>query len=250
MFVLSFGVRSSVYAQAGALQSASSSLDVKVAPGEMLPVSVRLSNFGGGSRVDVIITYLITSDKGTEIYKTTETVAVETTNNFVKNIQIPFNASPGTYTAATSIEYPGQVAPATTQFKFNVERKIFGLFQSVFIIYGGATLLMGALMVIVGYNLVKRRSTSRFSPIDYSNIPGGERVFYELISDTMLGMRQKVGDRALDIASGIPGLDINKNTGRITKMTRSPSKVIAELVSGYEKTLGAKVSFSFREPRK
>lgn len=232
-----------------AVQSTSASLDVKVAPGELLPVSIKLSNFGGGKRVDVTVVYLITSDKGVEIYKATETVAVETTNNFVKNIQISSSAAPGIYTAKTSIIYQGQATPAATEFTFSVERKIFGLFQNEFFLYGGIMLVLGIVTVLIAYSLAKRHNSSRFNPINYSNIPHNDRVFYELISDTIIDMRRRVGDRALDIASSIEGLTIDKETGRIVKLTRSPSRVIAELVSGYEKILGEKVSFSFREQR-
>jgi len=242
--LLVFIIPPTVFAQ----DSTSTSLSVKIAPGELLPVSVKLSNFGGGNKVDVTITYGITSDKNIEIYKTSDTVAVETTNNFVKTIQIPFNTSPGIYTEKTSIAYQGQAAPATSEFKFNVERKIFGVFQSQFLLYGGITLLISILMVFIGYWIVKNRTT-RFTPIDYSNIPKHERVFYELISDTILGMRQKVGDRALDVVSQVEGITLDENTGRVVKLTRTPSKIIAELVAGYEKILGEKVSFSFREPR-
>lgn len=243
----SIGLVSKVSAQEIA-QLTSDSLDVKLAPGEILPVSLKLSNFGGGKRVDVSITYLVISQEGVEIYKTTETVAVETTSSFVKNIQIPFNTAPGIYRSRTYLVYAGQKAPATTEFLFKVDRKIFGVFQNEFLLYGGGGLILGILMVIIGYKLVMHIKLSRFAPIDYSDIPDKERVFYELISDTVLGMRQKVGDRALDIASSVEGLSIDKKTGRIVKLTKSPSKIIAELVLGYEKTLGKKVSFSFRGP--
>jgi len=233
--------------QNASVQSTSAGLSVKVAPGEILPISVKILNFGAGKRVDVTVTYVITSEKGVQIYKSTETVAVETTNSFVKTIQIPFDTAPGVYNAQTSIVYRGQETPATTQFTFTVERKILGLFQSEFILYGGVTLLIGLIMIIIGYGLVRRRSSSRFSPIDYSTIPASERVFYELISDTVLGMRQKVGDRAFDIASKVEGLTIEQDSGRVIKLSRDPSKIIAELVAGYEKSLGEKVSFSFRE---
>ena len=64
-----------------------------------------------------------------------------------------------------------------------------------------------------------------------------------------MGMRQKVGDRALDVVASVDGLTIDEKTGRIVTLSRSPSKIIAELVSGYEKVLGEKVSFSFRSPK-
>lgn len=228
------------------IQSTSASLDVRVAPGEILPISVKLSNFGGGKRVDVTINYSITSDKDVEIYKTSETVAVETTNSFIKNIQVPTNTNPGIFTAKTSIVYQGQITPAVTEFTFTVERKILGIFQNQFLFYGGITLCLGVGASLIVYNLTKHRNPSRFSPIDYSNIPHKDRVFYELLSDTVMNMRHKVGNRALEIASGVKGLTIDKSSGRIIKLTQSPSKIIAELVLGYEKALGEKISFSFR----
>lgn len=232
------------------VDSMNAGLAVKVSPGELLPISVKILNFGGGKRVDVLVTYSIFSSEGVPVYRASETIAVETTNAFVKTIQIPFDTEPGIYTAKTSLLYQGQEVPATTGFSFRVERKMLGLFQSEFLFFGGGSLLLSLLMIVIGYNLVKRRTSSRSDPIDYGHIPHDDRVFYELISDTVLEMRQKVGDRALKIASRIEGLEIDTNTGRIVRLKNSPSKIIAELVAGYEKTLGKKVSFSFREPNR
>ena len=224
----------------------SAGLVAKVAPGELLPISVTLSNFGGGKRVDVLITYSIFTSKGDKIYSTSETVAVETTGNFVKTIQIPFGTTPGIYTVKTSIIYEGQLIPATTQFPFTVERKFFGLFQSDFLLYGGVTLLSSILMLALGHALIKRRRAQRFAPFDYSDIPHDKRTFYEILSDTVMGMRERVGDDALLIAAHIDGLQIDKETGRVLALTDRPSKIIATLVSEYEKLLGQRVSFSFR----
>lgn len=229
------------------VNTSNAGLVVKVAPGELLPISVKLSNFGGNNRVDVLITYGIFASSGKEIYSTNETVAVETTANFVKTIQIPFDAAPGIYTARTSIIYGGQLVPATTQFPFTVERKIFGLFQSDFFLYGGVTAVVSVLMVLLGRALVKRRSATRFTPFDYFDISRDKRTFYEILSDTIMQMRQRVGDDALLIASRIDGLKINEETGRVLYIAENPSKIIASLVSEYEKTLGKKVSFSFRK---
>ena len=84
------------------------------------------------------------------------------------------------------------------------------------------------------------------APVDYSDIPHETRVFYELISDTIMEMRQQVGENALEIAKQIEGLTIDEKTGRVLKLSAKPSKIVADLVSGYEKALGKKVSFSFR----
>jgi len=226
--------------------NATTTLAIKVAPGEILPVSVKLSNFGGGSRVDVLVQYDILNSSGTVIYTSNETVAVETTNSFIKSIQIPSGTKEGDYSEKTSLIYQGQLTPATTQFSFKVEPKILGVFRSDFYLYGGLTLIGGILLVLLGHNLFGRRKIGRFAPLDYSNAPPDQRVFYELISDTILGMRQKVGDKALIIAEHIDGLVIDKHTGRVLQLTISPAKVVAELVAGYEKSLGKKVSFSFR----
>lgn len=224
------------------VDTSSAGLVTKVAPGELLPISVKLLNFGGGRKVDVIVHYAILANAGAEIYASDETVAVETTAGFVKTIQIPFGTAPGTYVAKTSVTYEGQLVPATTQFPFRVERRIAGLFQSDFLLYGGIALLVSIGMVVLGRSLIRRR----FKPIDYSNLPHDQRVFFELISDTIMGMRERVGDAALDIAAHTEGLVIDEQTGRVLKLTESPSKVIARLVFGYEQTLGQRVSFAFR----
>lgn len=231
------------------VDTSSAGLVTKMAPGDLLPVSTKLLNFGGGKKVDVIITYNIANNKKELIYAFTETVAVETTASFVKNIQIPLGTTPGIYTASASIIYKDQLVPATSEFTFTVENKFFGLFQSDFFLYSGVTIFIGILSTIFGYVLIKRYRRSRLAPLEYTTIPHAERVFYELISDTILQIRQRAGDIALDIAASIQGLEIDKNTGRVLKMTESPSKIIAELVSKYEKTLNQKVSFSFRKKK-
>lgn len=228
------------------VQTSGAGLVSRVAPGEFLPLSVKLLNFGNNNKVDVTISYKITDTLGKVIYSADETVAVETTATFVKTIQIPFETIPGRYIAKSSIIYLGQVTPATTEFPFTVERKILGIFQSDFLLFGGIISLVSILMLVLGRALVKRRRKVRSAPLDYSEIPSDKRVFYELISDTIMTMRLKVGERALDIAKQIGDLSIDEKTGRVLKLTGQPSKVIAELVLGYEKALGEKVSFSFR----
>ena len=219
----------------------------KLAPGEMLPVSVNLSNFGGGDRVDVIIKYSILTNTNVEVYTTSDTVAVETTANFVKNVFVPSEIASGTYIAKTSIIYQGQITPALSQFSFIVENKILGIFQSDFIFYSSVSVLIGVLLVLFGRFLFNRFRVSRFAPLDYRNIPVNDRIYYEILSDTIMQMRGHVGDRALLIAAGISGFNIEPQSGRVLGFTEDPSKVIANLVSEYEKQLGKKVSFSLRK---
>ena len=225
----------------------SAGLTTKVAPGELLPISVKLSNFGGGSKVDVLVEYVVVSSTGSEIYSTSDTVAVETTASFIKTIQIPFNVPEGVYTAETSVSYQGQLVPATTQFSFTVEPKFFGLFKSDFFLYGSVTIFISFFVLLLGYILVKRHRKGRFTVFNYSNIPHNMRTFYEILSDTIAQMRGRVGDDALLVASQIDGLKIDKETGRVIAINENPSKIIATLVHEYEELLGKKVSFSFRK---
>jgi len=243
------GAASAAVVQTPEVATSNAGLAVMVAPGELLPISVALSNFGssGESAVDVSITYAIFSSTGAQIFTTTDTVAVETTADFIKTVQIPVGTAPGTYTAKTSIIYGGQLVPASTQFTFTVERKIFGLFQSQFYFYGCVTLVVSILVVLLCFALMKRARKVRLVALDYSDIPHDVRTFYEIISDTIMTMRGRVGDDALVIASRIPGLSIDSDSGRVLALTGPPAKIIAELVSEYDIHLGKKVSFSLRQ---
>lgn len=167
------------------LETIGGALSSKVAPGELLPVSLKLLNFGGGRKTDVLITYTILNGKKEIISKTTETVAVETTASFVKNIHIPSNAAAGNYILSASITYQDQVVPATTEFSFTVERKWFGLFQSEFLIYSAATLLLSIAAGMLGYGFIKKHQRKKLPSENSENI-GPKRMFYELISDTVL----------------------------------------------------------------
>jgi len=230
------------------VQTSGAGLISKVAPGEFLPLSVKLLNFGNGNKVDVTITYKINNFNGKEIYSATETVAVQTTATFVKTIQIPFETIPGRYIAHSSIVYQDQPTPASTEFPFIVERKIFGLFQNDFYLYGGIVLLVSIIVGIVSHLWIKHRRATRLVSADYSDISHDKRIFFEILSDTIMGMRERVGDKALIIAMNIDGLKINRETGRVLALTEHPSKIIAALVSEYENLLGKKVSFSLRTP--
>lgn len=142
-------------AQESEIKTSSGNLVTRVAPGELLPVSVKLVNFGGGRRVDVTIDYSILNEKGDVVLTEKETVAVETTASFIKILQIPQNTPPGNYTAQSSITYQGQKVPATASYQFTVERKIAGMFVSQFLIYGAITLVVGIIFAFIG-RIVKK----------------------------------------------------------------------------------------------
>lgn len=223
----------------------------KVAPGELLPVSVKLINVSGTKRLDVQLTYSILSMSQEPVYSSSETVAVETTASFVKMVQIPYYLVPGVYNVKVSLTYDGQTVPATSHFPFTVETKIGGIFKTTLFSY--AALFIVILLVFIGTYIIIRKKyqqASRSLPIDYSGIPMQNRTFYEIISDTIMDMRQRVGDQAILIANSIDGLKINPESGRVLSISWNPSKIIAELVSKYEAELGRKVSFLFRSNSK
>src|SRR3989344_4791877 len=230
------------------VDSTSASLAVRVAPGELLPISVKLSNFGGGRRVDVTITYGLFNDQGNQIYTTTETVAVETTASFVKAIQVPFGTPPGQYIARTSIIYQDQLVPATAQFAFSVEKRIMGLFQSDFYLYASVLLVVSVVTGIVARIWIKRQRYVRVNPHEYLSVPKKDRIFYEIISDTIMQMRYRVGDKALAIAKSVDGLVIDENSGKVLELKVDPAKIVAQLIVQYEKMWGEKVSFAIKKP--
>ncbi len=68
------------------VHTSSAGLVSRVAPGEFLPISMKLLNFGSAQKVDVTVSYQIIGPQQQEIYGAEETVAVETTAGFVKTI--------------------------------------------------------------------------------------------------------------------------------------------------------------------
>lgn len=232
------------------IKTSSGGLVSRFAPGELVPLSVELSNFGGTRRADVTITYRILDENGAEVLSDSATVAVETTASFVKIIQLPQNIAPGRYTAISNITYAFQEVPAVSSFQFTVERKIAGIFVSQFLLFGGVTVGVGFAFAVVGRLILKRRRSTRFSPYDYANVSKEQRMYYELISDTIMQMRTRVGDVALEIAGKIDDLAIDKDSGRVLKLKESPAKIMALLILYYEKYLGKKMSFSLREQEK
>ena len=222
---------------------------LRVAPGELIPVSVKLMNFGEGKRVDVTVNYQILDSRGTVVVTETETVAVETTASFIKNIQIPHDLLSGKYTAISNVVYEGQEALATSKFDFTVEKKIAGIFISQFIVYGTVTLLIGIGFAIVSRLIMKHRA-SRISPHQYLEIPKPDRIFYEIVSDMIAQMRYYAGEKAIEVAGDIGGLTIDKESGKVLKIDKDPSEIAALLLFQYGKHIGKKMKISPRKSDK
>ena len=222
----------------------------KAAPGDTVPLSIKLVNFGNDERVDVTIFYEIVNADDTAVISLSETVAVETTASFVKNIALPPTLAPGQYTAHTRIIYDGQLVPATGAYQFEVERTVFGLFLSELLLYSGIVLVVIALITTLLIVLLRKRTRDRLTPRDYSHVPREQRIFYEIIGDTILQMRYHEGNEAIALAVGIQGLVFDERAGRIISITGDPAQILAELIRRYRERFGKQINFSVAGPHK
>jgi hypothetical protein len=226
--------------------SAPEASDNRIAPGEFLPISVKLVNFGSVGRIDVTVDYEIFDGSNKDIYSESETVAVDTTASFVKRIQIPYGIKSGMYNIVATLEYPYQQQPAISKFPFEVENKIGGVFESDLILYCAMIILVvlvisGLFSFFLGWN-----QRHRFAGHDYSDKPRNQIIYYEILNDIISQMRFRIGDDALEIAKSIPDLEINGQNGLIINIKKDPAKIIASLVSKYEKISGHKISFGIK----
>jgi len=215
----------------------------RLAPGEVLMISVKLANFGNDKKIDVGVNYKISDSKGNIVFEQSETVAVETTASFVKKIQLPENLAAGTYIVESSLDYPYQNGPAVSKFLLIVENKYVGFFKSDLIFVSVLSFLV-AVAVMILFFLFNNRFTRRpFETHDYSNKPKEEMIYYEILGNIISQMRLRVGDEAIEIARNIPDLEINEKNGKVINIKKDPAKLIASLVSSYEKFYGKKISF-------
>lgn len=234
----------------------SESSNNRIAPGEFLPISLRLVNFGQERRIDVIINYRIFSDADKdvfyqkEIYSESETVAVETTASFVKRIQIPYNLKPGLYTLVTVVNYPYQEDPAVSKTPFLVEEKFGNFFKSDLAIYSIFLLLVLVVMILIAivltYILSRHKKNYSLVHFDYSDKPKDQIIYYEMLTDIIFQMRLHIGDKALQIAKETPDLEVDEKTGQIIDIKHGPAQIISSLLSQYEALTGQPISFNVK----
>lgn len=244
---LLFTPKSFIFAQqAGTINLTSEGGSNKFAPGEFIPFSIKLLNFGSLQRGDVTLNYQILNDKNIEVSSSSETVAVETSASFVKRIPLPNTLKPGNYTLTTSLSYPGQQEPAVSKFNFVVENKIIGLFQNDLIILFTVSTLILLIILFIFYLLTKRNRSGRIVSYDYSDRPKSQMIYYEILSNVINQMRLRIGDSAFEITENIPDLEVNKKTGKIINIKKEPAKIIALLIYRFEKFSGQKISFGLQ----
>lgn len=253
IFSYNFALAQTGSVDMGKLSVGSENASSRIAPGEFLPVSVKLINFGYEKRIDVIVDYKIfnNSDKEAylqqEVYSESETVAVETTASFIKRIQLPYSLDPGYYTLVTVLHYPYQEQPAVSKFPFLVEKKFGGFFQSDLLLYGGLIAVVLLVVILITFLFSRGRRMYGVVHFDYSDKPKNEIIYYEILSDVIAQMRLRVGDKAIDMARDIPELEINDKTGMIMNIKKNPAKITALLISRYESLIGNPISFDLKK---
>lgn len=206
-----------------------------VAPGQSLPVSIKLLNMGGSGRVDVLLTYKILDFANNTVSEELETVAVETTANFIKQVKIPSDLKPGRYYLLADLEYPDQKFPAVAKIPFQVENKYLGLFLNQLLILA-AVILGGFILIwllVYFINKPRRVITSKF---EYKKIPAKLKPYYELISDIILTMRLHLGDKAVKIANEIDGLNVSAQ-GEVLEIKKEPAEIVTLLTVAFQQNL-------------
>jgi hypothetical protein len=207
----------------------------KAAPGESLPISLKLYNMGGSGRVDVIITYRLENKQQTIFSEETDTVAVETTASFIKQVKIPSNLIPGQYFIEASMKYPDQKTPAISRLPFQIEYKYFGFFINQLLILIGV-IIVGCILSLSVFWLINKRRKIVVSQFEYKNIDKKLKPFYQLISDIILNMRQHLGDKAIILANQIAGLKVAES-GEVLLIEKEPMEIVTLLSLAYEKSL-------------
>lgn len=218
---------------------------LEIAPGEFLPISVKLTNFGSKKEVSVLVNYEIQDGSGKVFFRLSETVPVENTISFVKNIQLPITLPSGEYFAFSKINYPDQTAPAISKFEFSVKRKVAGLFLDQLAIYFLVIIFVAAGFFVLSRVLIGRRA-GRFTLLTYDDIPKAERFYFELISDIISHTRKRAGDRAIGLAAEIDGLVLDETDGRVLNISKDPAEIIALLILKYEKAFKKKIKYQPR----
>ncbi len=212
----------------------------KVAPGGKLPVQVQLINFGSpNERVDVTLRYSIERD-GAVVLESKETVAVQTTASFLREIIMPDSFTPGVYQMNLDVSYRNQIYPAISQVQFNIEKKIFGFFWSQW----SPALVFFFIPPIFFFIFLWRRK-NRVSTLNrnYSHIPITQRTYYEIIHDIIDSIHYHVGDqKMMRIIESIPGIDFDQDKGLISNIEGPAEVLVAQIMHEYENIIGKKAN--------
>jgi hypothetical protein len=124
-----------------------------VLPGEDIYAQIELYNLGDYERVDVVLDYIIQNSDGEEIIKEQQTIAVETSTSFIKNIKIPENIPFGRYVFYIRLTYDSKVASASDLFNVGVKPTI--PFKSSMITLS-IILILGVIIILLEIRKIKK----------------------------------------------------------------------------------------------
>jgi hypothetical protein len=88
----------------------------EVLPGEKILGEISIYNLGGKDRVDVELDYIIKDKNNITIVSLSDTIAVETSANFIKPILIPSDIPTGKYIFYVRVKYDSKIASASAFF--------------------------------------------------------------------------------------------------------------------------------------
>ena len=88
-----------------------------VAPGELLIANTKIFNLGDYGRYDVEINYTIKDYDGKGISQETETAAIETSVNLIREFLIPTNTKLGTYIIYVTAKYNNSIGSSSSLFE-------------------------------------------------------------------------------------------------------------------------------------
>lgn len=85
--------------------------------GDEILTSIRITNLAAEAREDVYLDFWVEDSSGNSMLNNRETVAVETTANFVRSFELPESLVVGDYTAHASVtDFDGKSSAASTNF--------------------------------------------------------------------------------------------------------------------------------------
>ena len=129
-------------------------------PRDDLLATITLYNLGQTGRVDVVLAYTVKNSHGKDISFEEETIAVETQNSFLKEIELPVNLKEGTYILSLKASYGDQVAFASAWFSVKERNN-----EAYYILFG--VILFVLIFFFIVFRILKTSSIGAFKSSDF-----------------------------------------------------------------------------------
>lgn len=103
----------------------------EIVPGQTIWVTTKILNRGNNERLDITLEYLVKDANNNNIFKKSETLAIEVQSSFVGEIKIPKNTPKGEYEITANLLLNEEIiASSKDSFKITPQKK-----QNNYIIY-------------------------------------------------------------------------------------------------------------------